>query len=226
MFYVASPIELSIGFELENFVFPQNGASYDIVCFLAGTLIATPDGERPIDTLLPGDLICTADGPRPRTRRHRKALLALGKMPVRISQAAFGELGPSRDTFMSPSHAIALDGYLVEAGALLNGSSIQQLDPRCGDEFFCYYNVELEDHSLIWANGMLVETYFSNCRGIGFTREDWDNYDDYIALYGSSELMQELPLPRIPFSRLIPDTLRQRFQLGSLPLLTLTGPGN
>jgi hypothetical protein len=31
------------------------------VCFLAGTLIATPTGERPIESLQPGDLITTAD---------------------------------------------------------------------------------------------------------------------------------------------------------------------
>ncbi len=55
----------------------------NVVCFLAGTLIATPTGERPIESLQPGDLITTAAGPQPvkfisRTRRHRNALLALG----------------------------------------------------------------------------------------------------------------------------------------------------
>ena len=140
---------------------------------------------------------------------------------MRINQGALGELGPCRDTFMSPSHAINLDGHLVEAGALLNGSSIQQLDPQSGPEFFSYYNIELEAHALIWANGMPVETYFANVRGIGFTREDWDNYDDYIALYGSSELMQELSMPRIPFARQIPTYLRMKFQLLEPPLLSL-----
>jgi len=149
------------------------------------------------------------------------ALLALGKSPVRINQGALGVLGPCRDTFMSPSHAIHLDGHLVEAGALLNGCTIQQLDPESGPEFIAYFNIELEAHALIWANGMPVETYFANVRGIGFTREDWDNYDDYIALYGSSELMQELPLPRIPFARQIPASLRQKFNLQQQPLLSL-----
>jgi hypothetical protein len=198
----------------------------NVVCFLAGTLIQTPHGERPIESLQPGDLICSTDGPQPvkflsRTRRHRKALLALGKLPVRINQGALGELGPCRDTFMSPSHAINLDRHLVEAGALLNGSSIKQLVNWSRGDFLTYYNIELEAHSLIWANGMPVETYFANVRGISFTREDWDNYSDYIALYGSSELMQELSLPRIPFARQIPTFLREKFQLISLPLLCL-----
>jgi hypothetical protein len=34
-----------------------------VVCFLAGTLISTPDGERPIESLKPGDLFTTAQGP-------------------------------------------------------------------------------------------------------------------------------------------------------------------
>jgi hypothetical protein len=40
-------------------------ATVNVVCFLAGTLIATPTGERPIETLKPGDLISTAEGPQP-----------------------------------------------------------------------------------------------------------------------------------------------------------------
>ncbi len=195
-----------------------------VVCFLPGTLIATPKGEQKIETLQPGDLISTAEGPQPvkfvcRTRRHRNALVAMGKLPVRLSAGALGELGPCRDTFMSPSHAIDLDGHLVEAGALLNNYSIRQLDPAQADEYYTYYNVELEAHGLIWANGLPVETYFANFRGIGFTREDWDNYDEYLHLYGSSEPMQELPLPRIPFARLIPAALRRKFQHDPLPAL-------
>ncbi len=33
-------------------------------CFIAGTMVATPDGERPIETLQPGDLVLTRKGPR------------------------------------------------------------------------------------------------------------------------------------------------------------------
>jgi hypothetical protein len=37
---------------------------FDHVCFTAGTKIATPTGELPIETLRPGDLVCTPLGPR------------------------------------------------------------------------------------------------------------------------------------------------------------------
>ncbi|MBE7190503.1 Hint domain-containing protein, partial [Jatrophihabitans endophyticus] len=34
----------------------------DMTCFLSGTLIATPDGERPVERLVPGDLVSVAGG--------------------------------------------------------------------------------------------------------------------------------------------------------------------
>jgi hypothetical protein len=179
-----------------------------ILCFLAGTLIATPAGERPIESLKPGDLISTAEGPQPvrflaRSTRSIAQLQALDKMPIRINQGALGSLGPAQDTFLSPSHAIHFAGCLVEAGALINGTSIQQLNDW-PDAALTYYNIELERHGLITANGLLAESYFANYRSNGFSRDCWDNYHDYVALYGEGELMEELPLPRIPFARQIP----------------------
>ncbi len=188
-----------------------------IPCFLAGTLISTPSGERPIETLQPGDLINTMEGPQKvrflaRSTRSIAHLQDLGKMPIRIDQAAFGSLGPAQDTFLSPSHAIHFAGSLVEAGALINSTSIQQLDDWPEDTL-TYYNIELERHGLITANQLLVESYFANYRSNGFDRDCWDNYHDYVALYGAGELMEELPLPRIPFARQILSQLRQSLQL-------------
>jgi len=192
-------------------------ATVNVVCFLAGTLIATPSGEQPIETLKPGDLISTAEGPQPvrflaRSTRSIAQLQALGKMPIRINQGAFGSFGPDQDSFLSPSHAIHFAGCLVEAGALINGTSIQQLNDW-PEAALTYYNIELERHSLITANQLLVESYFANYRSNGFSRDCWDNYHDYVALYGAGELMEELPLPRIAFARQIPMQLRLTLQL-------------
>lgn len=38
----------------------------------------------------------------------------------------------------------------------------------------------------------------------------WDNYDHYLSLYHSSEPMQELACPRIPFARLLPEFIRRQ----------------
>ncbi len=186
------------------------------VCFLAGTLIRTPDGPRAIETLAVGDLVSTANGPRPvkflaRSSRDLNTLRGFGKMPIRIAAGALGTHGPERDTFLSPSHAIALDGHLVEAGALLNGSTISQLEAFDAEEI-TYFNIEFDQHELIWANGMQSESYFASYRTNGFSRDSWDNHDDYLSLYGASAQMEELDLPRIPFARQLPASVRLLLQ--------------
>ena len=112
-----------------------------------------------------------------------------------------------------------LSGHLVEASALLNGSTVTQpKDP--GSFVVTYYNLEFENHAILHANGLAVESYFANWRVDSYTRADWDNYDEYIALYGESKGMEELPMPRIPFARQLPAELRLMLQLneGTQPL--------
>ena len=86
------------------------------------------------------------------------------------------------------------------------------------------YNIELASHGLITANGLLVGSDYANNRGNSLSRVCWDNYPDYIALYGESNGMEELPMPRIPFARQLPAELRLMLQLNEsnqLAALTL-----
>jgi hypothetical protein len=207
----------------------------NVVCFVAGTQIRTPQGERAIETLQPGDLISTANGVKPvkfvsRNTRHFNELLAVGKSPIRVAASAFGAAGPTADLLMSPSHALCLEGTLIEAAALLGHAGVSRVDEWQSQQL-TYFNIELEQHELIWANGALTESYFSSYRSNGFSRQSWDNFDDYRALYGDGELMQELPMPRIAFSRQLPAALRARLQvnrvdldLADLDLFTLEQP--
>jgi hypothetical protein len=51
----------------------------------------------------------------------------------------------------APEHALPIDGSLVQAGALINGTSVQRVtkpSPR-----FEHYHIELEDHALTLADG-------------------------------------------------------------------------
>ncbi len=133
-------------------------------------------------------------------------------MPIQIKAGALGELGPSQDLICSPAHAFCIEGLLVEAQALVNGTSIRQLS-SLDSLSFTYYSIELEDHALIWANGLLAETYFANFRPSGVSREAWDNYQEYLDLYGESLCMNELDLPRVPFARQLPSDLLERVGL-------------
>lgn len=49
--------------------------------FVAGTRIAVPGGERPVETLRPGDLVLTRDhGPQPARRTGARHVAALGPL--------------------------------------------------------------------------------------------------------------------------------------------------
>ena len=183
-----------------------------VLCLMRGALIQTSVGDVPIERLNVGDLVATPEGLRSvrfigQTVRHRFELERSGRMPIRIEAGSLGELGPEAPLHCTPSHAFLIKGCLVEAQALISGTTIRQLD-SWEEETVTYYSIELEEHAVVWANGLLSETYFASVRGKHFSRTSWSNYADYQALYGEGEVMQELPHPRIPFARQLPAEIR------------------
>ena len=95
----------------------------------------------------------------------------------------------------------------MEAQALVNGTTIRQVE-EWDEPTITFYSIELEEHSLMWANGLLTETFVATERDGAITRTSWNNYDEYLALYGSSTPMADMPMPRIPFARQLPGEIR------------------
>jgi Ca2+-binding RTX toxin-like protein len=156
-----------------------------VICILPGTLITTPDGHRPIETLTPGDIVTTPEGPRPIrwVGRSRYSMVFLrGKpmcLPVRIHAGALGEGLPARDLWVSPWHAVLFGETLVRAFDLINGHNITQ---DYQGEVASFYNIELDSPDIIFAEGTPVETYANHNN-----RAMFHNLDEYLALYGSHE---------------------------------------
>ncbi|GAB4073208.1 Hint domain-containing protein [Ancylobacter sonchi] len=180
------------------------------VCFLSGTMIATPDGERPVESLAIGDLVLTNDGRAVPVKWVGRQAMArmfanpLTHYPICIAAGALSENIPVSNLFVSPDHALFIDGVLVQAGALVNGTTVTRVARP--EEHFTYYHIELEDHSLILAEGVAVETFVDNV-----TRSRFDNYAEFEALYGTQhESITELDLPRIKSDRQLPASLRVR----------------
>ena len=131
-------------------------------CFAAGTRIATASGPVAVETLAVGDAVVTRLGGGGRIvwvgaravdcARHPKPETV---WPVRIAAGAFGEAVPERDLFVSPDHAIYLEGVLVPAKLLVNGTSIVQVKR----DWVTYHHVELPEHAVILAEGLPVESY-------------------------------------------------------------------
>ncbi|CAN7635348.1 Hint domain-containing protein [Rhizobium rhizogenes] len=131
-------------------------------CFLRGTLIRTPEGDIPVEELRVGDLVITHKGVADirwvgRRRLDPKAIdKPRDTLPVRMMAGSIAENIPERDLFISPDHCMFLEGSLIPAKFLVNGTTITQetaLDP------FEYYHIELEQHSVVLAEGAQTETY-------------------------------------------------------------------
>ena len=185
------------------------------VCFLAGTQIKAPAGDVRVEALAIGDLVLTADGRVAPVRwvgiQSVVSLFAdrLRSFPIRITTGALGDGLPVRDLFVSPDHALFLDGALVQAGALVNGTTIVRETEM--PERFTYFHVELEDHSLILAEGVPAETFLDTV-----TRRRFDNWAEYEARYGDTgPLLAELPAPRIKSARQLPRALRDRLAMAA-----------
>ena len=132
-----------------------------VACFRAGTPIAIPGGEAAVERLAAGDLVVTLDGPRPvrwlgrrriDCRRHPRPGDVL---PVRIAPDAFGPGAPATELFLSPDHAVFVEGVLVPIRYLANGASIAQVDAAEVE----YFHVELETHAVLFAANLPCESY-------------------------------------------------------------------
>ena len=154
-------------------------------CYLAGTKILTVAGEVSVEDLTVGDLLVTAGaglqavrwiGQRAYLARLVNAHHRAGLMPIQISAGALADNVPARDLFVSPEHMMVLDGHLVAAHRLVNGSTITRLEDI---DVVKYFHIELDQHSVIFAEGAPSESYLDTGNRNMFT-----NVLDYAEIGG------------------------------------------
>jgi len=136
-----------------------------IPCFVAGTLIRTPDGEVPVETLTPGDLVLTQDdGAQPLRWIGMRRVAATGDLaPIRIAAGALGAhdtlwVSPQHRVFLNDTRAELLFGegeVLVAAKHLVNDSTIRAVS---GGEVE-YVHLLFDRHQVLWSNGLLTESF-------------------------------------------------------------------
>jgi hypothetical protein len=121
-------------------------------CFLKGTVIRTVQGDKKIEDLTVGTLLPSVFGGETPIKSIARTRFG---MAVRIARSALGPNVPNKDLYVSSPHALLIDGTLVAAGNLLNGTTITE--PLDFDDFESF-NVVLERHNVIYANGAPCET--------------------------------------------------------------------
>jgi hypothetical protein len=150
-------------------------------CFMRGTAIRTADGDRRVEELAIGDLLPTVfGGLRPiqwigryrYTKSNESNSWSKEVQPVRIAASALGPYEPRGDLLLTQWHALLIDGVLLTAGELVNGTTIT-LD--AADEFdeLEYFHFKLETHDVIYAEGAACETLLN-------MDESASNFDEYL----------------------------------------------
>ena len=194
-------------------------------CYCAGTRIATPGGQTPVEELRIGDAVLTADGRQVPVRWigwRRVDFRALPDCaPVRIAAHAFQPNQPGRDLFVSPEHAVYYQGVLVPAGRLAGCRGIATDDTI---EATTYYHVELPEHAILLAEGLPCESWldtgnrsmFENARTVAIRFNERRTADEAWAERSCAPLVTGGPAL---------EALRRR--LGAEPAATIAigGPG-
>ena len=147
----------------------------DVACFGPGTLIATSDGEIPVEWLAPGDRVLTRDHGARVLRwigvlRPSPSELVTNPIlwPVTVPRDHFGPGCPNHPLVLSRQHRILVTGaeisYLfgvpeafAAAGHLLP-STVNRAPPP-GTR---YYHLLFDEHEVILANGLWTESLLAN----------------------------------------------------------------
>jgi Ca2+-binding RTX toxin-like protein len=150
--------------EIENLTF----------CFVSGTRILTPFGERAIETLKASDLVVTVDQGIQEIRwLGQKTVPAKRRLaPVRF--AAGSMFGNTRDLWVSQQHRMVESSYratlmtgeqeaFAAAKHLVNGSDITV---EKGGEV-TYFHMLFDRHEVVIAQGAKSESYYPGAESIG-----------------------------------------------------------
>src|SRR3984957_14165391 len=154
----------------------------DPPCYCRRTLILTERGEVRVEDLAIGDTVVTISGEAKPIkwigRRSYAGRFIAGNrevLPIVVRAGALAPETPVRDLWLSPGHALLLDGSLVPAEHLVNSLTIVKTGAV---DRVDYFHLEFETHEVILAEGAPAESYVECDNRRGF-----HNAHEFAALY-------------------------------------------
>jgi hypothetical protein len=177
---------------------PKSAKATPAICFLKGTRIWTPLGERKVEDLRINDLVVTSSGQAKPIKWIWKRRYAWAEelAPVRVAPSALAPNTPHRDLFLSVGHRLYLDGVLIPVVDLLNDWTITRCSAE-GLRVIEYFNIKLERHSVIYAEGAACETM----EAVTAVNSDDLEFEEHRRLYGEPSLPDEPVAPVIGYGR-------------------------
>ena len=126
------------------------------ICLAAGTLIDTPSGPLPVESLRPGTVVWTLDRAGVRVAQP---LLRTGSTPVPDThQVVHLVLDDGRQLWVSPGHPTA-DGRRVgqiQVGGALDGAAVLSAERVTYSGYATYDLLPAGETGFYWANGILI----------------------------------------------------------------------
>ncbi len=136
-----------------------------VPCFVAGTMISTPDGDVLVECLKPGMMVLTHDnGPQPVRWVGRRVVPALDNYaPIHIAR---NTIGRHDALYLSPQHRVLIRDALAEllfgdtevlvsAKDLVNGHSVRRVE---GGEVE-YVHILFDEHQVVYSAGLATESF-------------------------------------------------------------------
>jgi hypothetical protein len=214
-YFVPEPgSEFTTGATLGSYQSHTVGWDYDdVVCFVSGTHIATPDGPRAVETLLAGDKISCEDGTvKPiafvlcRTFSANQLLENEKLRPVRITAGALGLGVPERDLLVSRQHRMVTKSKISknkfgQEDALVAAIKLTMLpgifmDPVIQDT--TYYHIGFEDHEIVLAEGAPAESLLHGDDADLFLNDDARDELAWLLPMAQTQHLSPRPSTKIP----------------------------
>lgn len=204
---------------------PGKGAGRGHKCVLRGTSIMTPAGAVHIENLGIGDLVNTVRGDAVAVKwigrhiyRRNGPTWNKSVVPIRVARFALDEHTPSKDLYLSPGHALLIDGMLIKASDLVNGTSIAPVSPADRDTIE-YFHIVFDTHEVVFAEGAPVES----CLLEADSYEGFTNFAEFARLYPADRHATMTPFaPIVGYNGT--EHLKALLRLGSGGLLPVHSP--
>jgi hypothetical protein len=164
-------------------------------CFTPGTMIATPRGEVPVETLRVGDQIVTRDNGVQEIRWLGKQTLSREVLardhtikPILIMAGSLGDNLPERDMVVSPQHRVLITGeparrhfdeaeVFVAATHLTNATGIKPLETLR----VTYLHFMFDQHQVVMSDGAWTESFQPADKTLGALGQA--AHDEILALF-------------------------------------------
>ena len=140
-------------------------------CYLSGSMIRTPTGDKAVEDLVVGDELVIWDSATASETVETVVWIGtknitpqphlsddLAGYPVRILKDAISDGIPYKDMLITAEHCLYFNGKFVPARMLVNGRSVfyDRQQSR-----FNVYHVETQKHSVLFADGMRSESFLN-----------------------------------------------------------------